>query len=138
MNISNSYLESILEKIDEIDQLLKDKDLEIERQKNIISDLCAGLVGGLGMAPGANVGDEAAIFEAVHGSAPDIAGQGIANPFALILAAAMMLDQMDMADKAERIRKGINQVVAEGDRLTRDLGGNASTEEITDALIERL
>jgi len=105
---------------------------------DILSDLCAGLVGGLGMAPGANVGDEAAIFEAVHGSAPDIAGQGIANPFALILAAAMMLDQMDMADKAERIRKGINQVVAEGDRLTRDLGGNASTEEITDALIERL
>jgi isocitrate dehydrogenase (NAD+) len=105
---------------------------------DILSDLCAGLVGGLGMAPGANVGDEAAIFEAVHGSAPDIAGKGIANPFALILAAAMMLDQMDMADKAERIRKGINQVVAEGDRLTRDLGGSASTEEITDALIERL
>ena len=105
---------------------------------DILSDLCAGLVGGLGMAPGANVGDEAAIFEAVHGSAPDIAGKGIANPFALILAAAMMLDQMDMADKAERIRKGINQVVAEGDRLTRDLGGSASTEEITDSLIERL
>jgi len=105
---------------------------------DIISDLCAGLVGGLGMAPGANVGDEAAIFEAVHGSAPDIAGKGIANPFALILAAAMMLDQMELSDKAERIRKGINQVVAEGDRLTQDLGGNASTEEITDALIERL
>jgi isocitrate dehydrogenase (NAD+) len=105
---------------------------------DILSDLCAGLVGGLGMAPGANIGDEAAIFEAVHGSAPDIAGKGIANPFALILAAAMMLDQMDMADKGERIRKGINQVVADGDRLTRDLGGNASTDEITDALIERL
>ena len=105
---------------------------------DIISDLCAGLVGGLGMAPGANVGDEAAIFEAVHGSAPDIAGKGFANPFALILAAAMMLDQMGMADKAERIRQGINQVVADGDRLTRDLGGKASTDEITDALIERL
>ena len=105
---------------------------------DIISDLCAGLVGGLGMAPGANVGDDAAIFEAVHGSAPDIAGQGKANPFALILAAAMMLDQLDMQDKAEKIRNGINQVLADGDRLTGDLGGNASTSEITDALLERL
>ncbi len=105
---------------------------------DIISDLCAGLVGGLGMAPGANIGDDAAIFEAVHGSAPDIAGKGIANPFALILAAAMMLDHMDLQGHAERIRKGINQVIAKGDRLTGDLGGNANTQEITDALIERL
>lgn len=105
---------------------------------DIISDLCAGLVGGLGMAPGANIGDDAAIFEAVHGSAPDIAGKGIANPFALILAAAMMLDQLDLQGHAERIRKGINQVIAKGDRLTGDLGGNANTQEITDALIERL
>jgi len=105
---------------------------------DIISDLCAGLVGGLGMAPGANIGDEAAVFEAVHGSAPDIAGQGIANPFALILASAMMLDQLDMHDKASQIRQGVNQVVADGDRLTGDLGGSANTQEITDALIERL
>lgn len=105
---------------------------------DIISDLCAGLVGGLGMAPGANIGDDAAIFEAVHGSAPDIAGKGIANPFALILAAAMMLDQLNLQGHAERIRKGINQVIAKGDRLTGDLGGNANTQEITDALIERL
>ena len=105
---------------------------------DIISDLCAGLVGGLGMAPGANIGDEAAIFEAVHGSAPDIAGKGIANPFALILAASMMLDQLDMPDKAERIRQGVNSVVKDGDRLTGDLGGTANTQEITDALIERL
>jgi len=105
---------------------------------DIISDLCAGLVGGLGMAPGANIGDEAAIYEAVHGSAPDIAGKGIANPFALTLAAAMMLDQLGMQDKGDRIRDGINRVVAEGDRLTGDLGGSAGTQEITDALIERL
>jgi isocitrate dehydrogenase (NAD+) len=105
---------------------------------DILSDLCAGLVGGLGMAPGANIGDEAAIFEGVHGSAPDIAGKGIANPFALILASAMMLDQLDMGDKGNRIRKGINEVVAAGDRLTGDLGGSSTTQEITDALIERL
>jgi isocitrate dehydrogenase (NAD+) len=105
---------------------------------DIISDLCAGLVGGLGMAPGANIGDDAAIFEAVHGSAPDIAGKGIANPFALILAAAMMLDHLDMPDQANRIKTGINSVVADGDRLTGDLGGTANTAEITDALIERL
>ncbi|MEM7196034.1 MAG: isocitrate dehydrogenase [Pseudomonadota bacterium] len=105
---------------------------------DIISDLCAGLVGGLGMAPGANIGDEAAIFEAVHGSAPDIAGKGIANPFALILAAAMMLDQLDMTDQGDRIRKAVDGVVKDGDRLTGDLGGSATTQEITDALIERL
>jgi isocitrate dehydrogenase (NAD+) len=105
---------------------------------DIISDLCAGLVGGLGMAPGANIGDNAAIFEAVHGSAPDIAGKGIANPFALILAAAMMLDHLGMPDQAGRIKNGINGVVADGDRLTGDLGGTANTREITDALIERL
>jgi isocitrate dehydrogenase (NAD+) len=105
---------------------------------DIISDLCAGLVGGLGMAPGANIGDDAAIFEAVHGSAPDIAGKGIANPFALILASAMMLDQLEMNEKGDRIRQGINLVIADGDRLTGDLGGSATTQEITDALIERL
>lgn len=105
---------------------------------DIISDLCAGLVGGLGMAPGANIGDDAAIFEAVHGSAPDIAGKGIANPFALILAAAMMLEQLNMQAQAKRIYQGINRVIEEGDRLTGDLGGSATTQEITDALIERL
>ena len=105
---------------------------------DILSDLCAGLVGGLGMAPGANIGDEAAIFEGVHGSAPDIAGKGIANPFALILAAGMMLDQLDMQDQGDRIRQGVNKVVSDGDRLTGDLGGSANTQQITDALIERL
>jgi len=105
---------------------------------DIISDLCAGLVGGLGMAPGANIGDDAAIFEAVHGSAPDIAGKGIANPFALILAAAMMLDQLERFEDAQRIRAAINNVILDKDRLTGDLGGTAGTQEVTDALIERL
>ncbi len=105
---------------------------------DIISDLCAGLVGGLGMAPGANIGDDAAIFEAVHGSAPDIAGKGIANPFALILAAAMMLDQLDRFEDAQRIRAAVNSVILDKDRLTGDLGGTAGTQEVTDALIERL
>lgn len=105
---------------------------------DILSDLCAGLVGGLGMAPGANIGDDTAIFEAVHGSAPDIAGKGLANPFALILAAAMMLDQLELTDQANKIRNAINQTIEDGDRLTTDLGGTSSTEEITDSVIERL
>lgn len=105
---------------------------------DIISDLCAGLVGGLGMAPGANIGKDAAIFEAVHGSAPDIAGLKIANPTALILAAAMMLDHLDMADKANQIREAIKGTLLAKDRLTGDLGGSAKTAEFTDAVIERL
>ena len=105
---------------------------------DIISDLCAGLVGGLGMAPGANIGDEAAIFEAVHGSAPDIAGKAVANPFALVLASAMMLEQLGKFEESRLIRDGIRSVIADGDRLTRDLGGEAGTREITDALVERI
>lgn len=105
---------------------------------DIISDLCAGLVGGLGMAPGANIGKDAAIFEAVHGSAPDIAGLKIANPTALILAAAMMLDHLNMADKANQVREAIKGTLLAKDRLTGDLGGSAKTSEFTDAVIERL
>lgn len=105
---------------------------------DIISDLCAGLIGGLGMAPGANIGDKIAIFEAVHGTAPDIAGQKIANPSALMLAAALMLDQLDMAEPAHRIRSAIREVLRTGDRVTRDLGGEGSTQDFTDAVIERL
>ncbi|NKB61207.1 MAG: isocitrate dehydrogenase [Gammaproteobacteria bacterium] len=105
---------------------------------DIISDLCAGLVGGLGMAPGANIGDEAAIFEAVHGSAPDIAGKGIANPIALILAATMMLDQLGLVGQARNIRNAIDEVIDHGDRLTADLGGVGTTREITDSIIDRL
>lgn len=105
---------------------------------DIISDLCAGLIGGLGMAPGANIGDEIAIFEAVHGSAPDIAGKNIANPSALILASALMLDHIDRSDAARKLQHAIRDTIAAGDRLTGDLGGAASTEEYTNAVIERL
>ena len=105
---------------------------------DIISDLCAGLVGGLGLAPGANIGKEAAIFEAVHGSAPDIAGRKIANPCALLLAAAQMLTHLDMADRAERLRKAIAETISAGDRTTPDLGGTGNTDQFADAIIERL
>ena len=105
---------------------------------DIISDLCAGLVGGLGLAPGANIGTDAAIFEAVHGSAPDIAGQGIANPVALLLGAAQMLDHFAMVDKAAKLRLAIRQTMAAKDRVTRDLGGGGTTSSFADAIISRL
>lgn len=105
---------------------------------DILSDLMAGLVGGLGMAPGANIGYDAALFEAVHGSAPDIAGKGIANPTALILAACMMLDHVDEQENADRIRRALEETMREGTRTTRDLGGNASTLEFADAVSRRL
>jgi isocitrate dehydrogenase (NAD+) len=105
---------------------------------DIISDLCAGLVGGLGLAPGANIGTDAAIFEAVHGSAPDIAGKGIANPCALLLAAGQMLDHFGMQEKATRLRAAIRATMAAKDRVTPDLGGTGSTDTFADALIERL
>lgn len=105
---------------------------------DILSDLCAGLVGGLGMAPGANIGADCAIFEAVHGSAPDIAGQNIANPTSVILAACQMLDYLDMGDKSARIRKGLRNVIARGAITTGDLGGTAGTTEFTQALIDEL
>jgi isocitrate dehydrogenase (NAD+) len=105
---------------------------------DILSDLCAGLVGGLGMAPGANIGDGAAIFEAVHGSAPDIAGKNIANPTSVILASIQMLEYLGMQDKAERIREAVRATIESGDRVTRDLGGTASTCEFTQSIIDRL
>lgn len=105
---------------------------------DIISDLCAGLVGGLGLAPGANIGDQAAIFEAVHGSAPDIAGKGVANPCALLLAAADMLDHLDMVGKGTKIRAAIRAAITAGDRTTPDLGGTGSTDGFADAIIERV
>jgi len=105
---------------------------------DILSDLCAGLVGGLGMAPGANIGEGAAIFEAVHGSAPDIAGKNIANPTSVILASIQMLEYLGMQDKAERIREAVRATIESGDRVTRDLGGSASTSEFTQAIIDRL
>jgi isocitrate dehydrogenase (NAD+) len=105
---------------------------------DILSDEIAGLVGGLGLAPGANIGKDAAIFEAVHGSAPDIAGKGIANPAALLLAAAMMLDHLGMRGEAARIRKALDGAVRENDNLTPDLKGTGTTDSFADALIRRL
>ena len=105
---------------------------------DILSDQIAGLVGGLGMAPGANIGENAAIFEAVHGSAPDIAGKGIANPIALMLAAAMMLDHLGLNDKATRLRRDIDLTLNVDNVRTGDLGGKATTKEFTAALVKRL
>ncbi len=105
---------------------------------DILSDLVAGLVGGLGMAPGANIGTDAAIFEAVHGSAPDIAGKGIANPTALLLAAAMMLDHTKMPELAARLRTAIDQTLNIDNVRTGDLGGTANTAAFTKALVARI
>ncbi len=105
---------------------------------DIISDLCAGLVGGLGLAPGANIGKDAAIFEAVHGTAPDIAGQGKANPVALMLAAAQMLDHVGQPENAERLRKAIVATMEAKDSLTGDLGGTGSTMEFAKAIASRV
>lgn len=105
---------------------------------DILSDLCAGLIGGLGLAPGANIGTDCAMFEAVHGSAPDIAGKGIANPTSVILAAALMLDHIGETDKAERIRHAIRATIADHDRVTPDLDGDGMTQTFTEAVLERL
>ncbi|EMI51169.1 isocitrate dehydrogenase [Stenotrophomonas maltophilia AU12-09] len=105
---------------------------------DIISDLCAGLVGGLGLAPGANIGKDAAIFEAVHGTAPDIAGQGKANPCALLLAAAQMLDHIGQPENAERLRKAIVATMEAKDSLTGDLGGSGTTMSFAKAIASRL
>lgn len=102
---------------------------------DMLSDLAAGLIGGIGLTPGANIGDEASMFEAVHGTAPDIAGKGLANPTALIRAAAMMLEHLDMIDEAKRLDRAIDEVLRRGDKVTGDLGGSASTKEYTEALI---
>jgi isocitrate dehydrogenase (NAD+) len=105
---------------------------------DILSDLVAGLVGGLGMTPGANIGMDAAIFEAVHGSAPDIAGKGIANPTALLLAAAMMLEHCNLPELAMRLRKAISEALNIDNVRTGDLGGRAGTAEFTRALVARI
>jgi isocitrate dehydrogenase (NAD+) len=101
---------------------------------DIVSDLCAGFIGGLGMAPGANIGEHGALFEAVHGSAPDIAGRNLANPIAVILSGAMMLDYLGEQRAAQRLRAAVHAVLLEGKKLTRDLGGSAGTTEIAEAI----
>ena len=105
---------------------------------DILSDLISGLVGGLGLAPGANIGQGVAIFEAVHGTAPDIAGKGVANPGALILASCMMLEYMNDGERAARIRTALETTIRDGTSVTGDLGGTATTDQFTDAIIARL
>ena len=102
---------------------------------DLLSDLCAGLVGGLGVVPGANLGDGCAVFEAVHGTAPEIAGKNVANPIALILSAELMLRHIGEASAATRLRRGVETLLEEGRALTRDLGGQASTTAMTEALL---
>ncbi|MBS1095616.1 isocitrate/isopropylmalate dehydrogenase family protein [Gluconobacter wancherniae] len=105
---------------------------------DILSDLAAGLVGGLGMAPGANIGEKVAVFEAVHGSAPDIAGKGVANPLALMMAGSMMLAHVGRQDLSGRLDMAIEQVVTSGGIRTRDLGGTATTQDVTQALLQAI
>jgi len=105
---------------------------------DILSDLAAGLIGGLGLAPGGNIGTHAAIFEAVHGSAPDIAGKGLANPSALILASAMMLDHLGEVEAGNRVRAAVARVIETDNVRTRDLGGTATTTEFGDAVVRRI
>lgn len=105
---------------------------------DIVSDLCAGLIGGLGLAPGANIGELGAVFEAVHGSAPDIAGQGVANPTALLMSAIEMLRHIGERDAADRIQAAMLGVFADGKWITRDLGGTAKTNEFARAICEKL
>ena len=105
---------------------------------DIISDLCAGLVGGLGVVPGSNIGLDCAVFEAVHGTAPDIAGKGLANPTALLMSTVMMLEWLDMPDYAKRIEDAVWKVYTEGKVKTGDLGGKANTAEFTRAVIDAM
>jgi isocitrate dehydrogenase (NAD+) len=105
---------------------------------DIVSDLAAGLVGGLGVVPSANIGDRGALFEAVHGTAPDIAGKNLANPTALLMSAIMMLDHINEREAASRITRALNTVLQARQKVTRDLGGTASTSEFTDAIIAAL
>lgn len=105
---------------------------------DILSDLMAGLIGGLGLVPGANIGDDVAIFEAVHGSAPDIAGKGIANPTAILLSACQLLNHINETDAANRLRQAIDAVLSDENNYTADLGGNTSTKDFTQAIIKAL
>lgn len=105
---------------------------------DVVSDLCAGLIGGLGLTPSGNIGDEGAIFESVHGTAPDIAGKNKANPTALLLSAVMMLNHMGLNQYAKRIEQAALAVIKEGKYITGDLGGNATTTQYTDAICKML
>ena len=144
--LSYEFAEAGLPALEKYGNLLPEQTLQSVRSNivttnlfgDIISDLCAGLVGGLGLAPGANIGRDAAIFEAVHGSAPDIAGRNIANPCALLLAAAQMLSHLGMHDRAIRLQTAIRDSIAAKDRVTPDLGGSGNTDSFAEAIIERI
>ena len=105
---------------------------------DILSDLAAGLVGGMGMAPSADIGDHHAVFQPAHGTAPDIAGKGIANPTALLLSSVMMLDWMQASELARKLERGVMKVYAEGKVRTGDLGGKATTKDFTQAVIDAM
>jgi isocitrate dehydrogenase (NAD+) len=107
---------------------------------DVVSDLCAGLVGGLGVVPGANIGADCAIFEAVHGTAPDIAGRNLANPLALLMSGVMLLRHLGLEEPADRVKRAYNDVLSEGrpDCLTPDLGGTGGTREFAEAIRKRL
>jgi isocitrate dehydrogenase (NAD+) len=105
---------------------------------DIVSEICAGLVGGLGFAPGANIGDSYAVFEAAHGSAPDIAGKNLANPIAITLSGALLLKYIGKNRAAKAIEQAISRVLEKGEVLTRDMGGNATTTELRDAIIAEI
>src|SRR5262245_12009990 len=105
---------------------------------DVLSDLCAGLVGGLGLVPGANIGVRYAVFEAVHGSAPDLAGKGLANPIALIRSAVMLLEQIGQSQAAHRIENAVRQTLQAGRGLTRDLGGDGTTDSLTEQIVANL
>lgn len=105
---------------------------------DIVSDLCAGLIGGLGLAPGSNIGEQGAVFEAVHGSAPDIAGQGIANPTAILMSGIMMLHHIGESAAAKKIENAMNEVFTEGNIRTKDLGGTAKSADFANAIIEKI
>ena len=105
---------------------------------DILSDLCAGLIGGLGLVPGANIGSDMALFEPAHGSAPQIAGKNLANPTAMLLSACMMLDHLDENEAAKRLRQGIHSLLADPDKRTADLGGKLGTKEFGYCLMKQL
>jgi isocitrate dehydrogenase (NAD+) len=132
--LDNSCLKMVTDPIPYNDKVLVMPNL----YGDILSDMCAGLIGGLGLTPSGNIGNECSIFEAVHGSAPDIAGKGLANPTALLLSSIMMLRHMGLTEHAARIEKAIFDTLAEGKALTGDLGGKAKTHEYASAIISRL
>ena len=137
VNISTQQVDTICTKIiknpNEIDMMVMPN-----LYGDIISDLCAGLIGGLGLTPSGNIGEKCSVFEAVHGTAPDIAGKGLANPTALILSSVMMLEQMGLFNEANKIRNSVRFVIKEGKWVTGDLGGRAKTNEYVNAIIDNL